>query len=112
MDPGYLVLANAQNGDSMKKPPTPKQVKAEVAKLRKMKPKVLSRSQFGDDHHEAIDAQIEVLEEGLENGEIYDRFEEGPENILTAALDAMGWMDGGSYGDGDKPSEDWKDLVR
>ncbi len=73
---------------------------------------------FGDSHHDAIDAQIEVLKGRLDNDAIYDRYwgdpesgDEMPEDVLIAALDAMGWMDGGSYGDGVKPSESWKELL-
>ena len=95
-----------------RKPKTPAQVKAEIKKLKEMKPKVRSSSSFGDDHHAAIDAQIEVLEKGLDNDGVYDHYEHGPHNILDAALEAMGWMDGGSYGEGERPSKNWASLVR
>ncbi len=95
-----------------KKRPTPAQVKDEIAKLKKMKPNVRMTSNFGDNHHDAIDAQLDVLEEGLDNDEIYDRFEDGPQNVLDAALEAMGWMDGGSYGEGERPSKEWKSLLK
>ncbi len=93
-------------------PKSDKQIKEEIAKLEEMKPNVRRSSSFGDDHHEAIDAQVEVLKEQLDNDEIYDRFEDGPQNVLDAALEAMGWMDGGSYGEGERPSKNWAELVR
>ncbi len=102
-----------------RKPKSAKEVEKEVAKLREMKPTVLRTSSFGDNHHDAIDAQIEVLKESLDNDDIYDRWgssededEDRPHNILDAALDAMGWMDGGSFGEGKKPSKNWAELVR
>ena len=97
---------------------TDKQIVTEISKLEQMKPRVRPRSGFGDSHHDAIDAQIEVLKGRLDNDAIYDRYwgdpesgDEMPEDVLIAALDAMGWMDGGSYGDGVKPSESWKELL-
>jgi hypothetical protein len=95
-----------------KKKPTPAQVKAEIKKLEKMKPTVRSTSHFGDNHHDAIDAQLAVMKEGLDNDAIYDRYEHDPQNVLDAALEVMGWMDGGSCGDGEPPTKNWESLVR
>jgi hypothetical protein len=95
-----------------KKKPTAAQIKAEIAKLEKMKPNVRRSSAFGDDHQAAIDAQLDVMKEGLDNDAIYDRYEHGPQNVLDAALEVMGWMDGGSYGDGEPPTNNWKSLVK
>ena len=39
-----------------------KQIDKEIAALKKMKPNVRRSSAFGDNHHAAIDAQIDVLE--------------------------------------------------
>jgi hypothetical protein len=88
--------------------------------LAKMKPKVLRRSSFGDDHHAAIDAQIEVIKEMHDEDRIFSMFdpnsvgngesEIAAENILSAARDARNWMDGESE-DG-PPSKSWKELLR
>lgn len=98
------------------KKPTQKEISAEIKALRKMKPTVLARSAFGDDHHAAIDAQIETLDKGLSQGVIYDRSylmedkeDYFADNQLERALDARRWMDGE---DSEKPSSGWKSLIR
>lgn len=103
----------------MNKKPTDKQIAAEIAALKKMKPNVRRLSAFGDDHHAAIDAQIRVLEQKLTNNQIYDYFDavgdsdidhdEGrSENVLSAATDAAQWRDGDTK---EKPSMSWKELT-
>jgi hypothetical protein len=101
------------------KKPTDKQIAAEIAALKKLKPRLRKSSVFGDDHHAAVDAQIAVLEERLSDGKIYDRFEstgftdidhgEGRgDNVLSAAIDAQQWRDGDKE---DKPSSEWRELT-
>lgn len=92
-----------------------KQVLAEIKKLKKMKPKVRQYSSFGDDHHEAIDAQVDVLERRLEENDIWDRWQDAmdPEEMphaLDSALAARRWLDGDNV-DG-APSKDWKELAQ
>jgi hypothetical protein len=97
---------------------TAKQVEKEIAMLVEMKPRVLRRSGFGEDHHEAIDAQIKVLKERMSEDRIYDIFQpvdedgepddEGNRHDLDSALEAKRWLDG----EGDAPSKGWKELVR
>jgi hypothetical protein len=92
------------------KTPTAKEIAAEVATLKAMKPNVLKSSAFGDNHHNAIESQIEVMETGMEESEIYDNQENEnwPENVVDSALEARRWLDG----DEDyPPSEGWKPLV-
>jgi hypothetical protein len=84
------------------------EVQKEIETLREMKPKVRQFSAFGDDHHAAIDAQIEVLQEGLDDCDVYERFEEDASNILDEAIHALEWMSGEKD---EAPSVDWKDLV-
>lgn len=88
--------------------PSKDEIIKEIEQLRQMKPNVRHKSAFGDDHHEAIDAQIEVLEGGLDADEIYDRFEYGPRNVSDGAVEASEWMDGESE---DVPSVGWKELL-
>lgn len=98
---------------------TPKQIKAEMDKLKTMKPKVLRRSMFGADHHAAIDAQVEVLTKTLHPDAVYEEFpnrettgveEDYPSNVFEAALEAAEWLH-----EKEKqlaPSVGWKELVR
>ena len=93
--------------------PTQKQINAEINKLKKMKPTVRMTSMFGDNHHDAIDAQIEVLEDGgilLDSDACYDKEEEGEwtESVRSAAVAALDWMNGDEPM---APSEDWESLV-
>jgi hypothetical protein len=96
----------------MAKRPTLKDKIEEVKKLKEMKPHVLRQSIFGDDHHAAIDAQIEVIDEYMGQDDIEDRFSGEPENVYTAAMDAAIWLEGEEIDDFTTPSESWKELVR
>lgn len=101
------------------KPPTAKEIAAEIAKLREMKPTVLRASMFGDNHHDAIDAQVEVLEQRMSEDEVFDKYPFGDEgegeddvaeNVHNAARDAALWLAGES--DDGNPSKNWESLVR
>lgn len=99
--------------------PTPEQVAAEIAALKEMKPFVRHRSIFGDDNHEAIDAQITTLECHLDDDAIYDRYQPIDEESgepdesgnnrgeLDAALEAKQWLRGEQD---DAPSKEWAGL--
>lgn len=99
----------------MAKKPTEKQIKAEIEKLKKMKPNVRPYSMFGDDHHRAIEAEIVVLEERLtEPDDVRDRFEFAPENVRDHAEIAAQWLQGEYEGFDEKdkcPSDSWKSLL-
>lgn len=96
---------------------TQQQIDGEIAKLTEIKPKVLRRSHFGDDHHAAIDAQVDVMQRKLTNDSIYDRYspdpdnedDDRPQNVLDAAIEAREWMDGNRDED---LSDEWKELVQ
>lgn len=88
--------------------PSREEISKEIEQLKQMKPNVRNKSMFGDDHHEAIDAQIEVLKERLDTDEIYDQFEDGESNVLDSAVAAREWMDGEND---DAPSVGWKELL-
>jgi hypothetical protein len=96
-----------------KKWPTQEEIQAEIDKLKEMKPTVRRTSAFGDNHHDAIDAQIEVLEERMPEGQVYDRYSAPgmPENVLDGALDAARWL-AGELTDYKTLSEGWQELVR
>jgi len=93
---------------------TPTQIKQEADALEKMKPDVRSTSAFGDDHHAAIDAQIEVLRNNMSEDEIYDAFgdedaDNFAQNVLDEAVHAREWI----FGDRQKaPSEEWVELIQ
>lgn len=92
----------------------PKQadIDAEIADLKAIKPKVRQFSMFGDNHHAAIDAQVEVLEKDPPEEEIHENADsEGwPDNIRDAAIEARHWLDG----EFEYPHlvDAWKELVK
>ena len=94
------------------KKPSAKQIEAEIETLRTMKPTVLMESRFGDNHHDAIDAQIDVLMNGMTEDNVYDACENDglKDNVKDAMLEAAQWVNGESE-DG-TPSNGWKELVR
>ena len=95
---------------------TAKQIQKEIAALVAIKPRVIPHSAFGDDHHAAIDAQIEVLESGLDEGEVYDRADEEKaaeeeiwsHSVQEAAQQAVRWR----AGEEKTLAKDWEDLAR
>lgn len=87
------------------KRPTTKDIIAEIAALTEMKPRVRRFSAFGDDNHNAIDAQLQVLEDRMTDDDILDHF---VDNALDEAMNARRWLDGDSE-DG-PPSAGWKEL--
>ena len=91
---------------------TNEQIDAEIAALNEMKPSVRHRSAFGDDNHEAIEAQLSVLRERMDTDEIYDTWgdedtDEFAQNVLDEALAARHWL----IGDEEAPSVGWASLV-
>ena len=91
---------------------TNEEAEAEATLLAEMKPKVRKTTLFGDNNHDAIDAQIEVLRGEVDEDEFEDRVESGDwsENTRDCAQQAADWMDGTV--DDAKPSDDWKELVQ
>ncbi len=88
------------------------EIAAEIAALTTMKPTVLRFSKFQDDHHAAIEAQIDVLTQRMTIEELAADFGESADNILDEATDAYDWMNGLQADDMLKPSENWASLVR
>ena len=87
---------------------TGKEIAAEIAKLKKMKPDVRKTSMFGDNHHDAIDAQVDVLERKLTLDQCWDEFADDRENVQSAANEAAEWLAGLTD---DLPSAGWKELL-
>jgi hypothetical protein len=97
---------------------TPEQIAAEVAALKEVKPYVRRLSFFGDNNHDAIDAQVHVLETLPTEEVIYKLYEpldehgepeeEGEgQNVLDEALAARGWLDSEKV---QAPSAGWREL--
>lgn len=95
-------------------------IQAEIDTLKAMKPNVRQMSGFGDNHHDAIDAQVDVLENRTSWGDACDKYDptddddintdEGrSDSVRDAACDAASWMAGENE---DKPSDGWKELVK
>jgi hypothetical protein len=91
---------------------TPDEVKAEIAKLREMKPTVRHHTAFGGDNWAAIDAQIKVLEEGMDADKIWDEWPDDERDMheRDSALEALAWKDGEETED-ETPSAGWQSLV-
>ena len=88
------------------------ELKVEAEKLRKMQPNVRRKSIFGDNHHDAIDKQIEVLlDDSIEERDILDELgsEYIAKNVSDAAIAAIEWRDEDSE---DVPSDEWQSLLR
>ncbi len=105
-------------------PPTKAQIKAEIKKLKAMKPFIPVKSYFGDNNHDSLDAEAATLEEDLSKDQIMERYlpdedkdpdaDDDHENgrtfdIESSAREARNWMDGER--DSEPPSEGWKALA-
>jgi len=75
----------------------------------KLKPTFRRTTLFGDNNVEAIEAQIEVLEERLTDDDVTDRqdMEDFSEHAANSALDAANWLAGV---DEDTPVKGWEGL--
>jgi hypothetical protein len=96
--------------------PTQEEISAEIARLKEMKPKVRRKTAFGDDNWEKIDAQIKVLEEGMDEDAIYDEWSDpdDPEKnieIIHDACEAREWLEGEDTPP-ELPSKGWEHLVK
>lgn len=96
----------------MSKRPGAAEIQIEIDRLKKMKPKVKHYTFFGDDNWARIEAQIRVLDLGLNEDDIYDEWPGDDEmEIRSGAQDALAWIEGeGGEGD-DPPSAGWKELM-
>ena len=88
--------------------PTSEAVKAEIEALKQIKPKVRPESFFGDNHHDAIDAQVKVLTEDMSEEDAESEFEYEPDNVRNAAMEAYDWLEGSLP---EAPSAGWQELV-
>ena len=74
---------------------TKEQITKEIKALKTVRPNVHPTSMFGDDNLGSVDAQIAVLENDMDNDDIYDRYDRtsSSEYILESALAARQWID-------------------
>lgn len=76
---------------------TDEEIQSEIALLQKLKPSVPKVTAFGDDNHNSIDAQIDVLTNKMSEDRIYEIYGDEEdldfsEHTLNSALDAFMWM--------------------
>lgn len=97
------------------KRPTQEIITQEIERLKEVKPRLPFRNFFGESVHDAVEAQIRVLDRMMSEDAIYSRYEpdededpEGSRNELDAALDARRWLDG----EEESPSSGWAELVK
>lgn len=94
--------------------PTEDEIKAEIARLTEMKPRVRGADVFGGDNRAKMAAMIVVLEEGMDEDAIYERWgdDDDPDvnmDLISCARDAREWMAGEKN---ELPSEGWEALVQ
>ncbi len=80
---------------------TKEQITKEIEALKTIRPNVRPTSIFWDDNLDSVDAQIDVLEDDMDDDEIYNRFDRtsSSEYILESALAARQWIDDEKDGD-------------
>lgn len=94
--------------------PTDKQIADEIAALNALKTTVPKITMFGDNNHERIDAQIEVLEKRMTEKQVEQRFyidettedyQDGDNDLWSNAGEAQRWMMGE---EDESPSTGWR----
>ena len=99
-------------------PKTEERVKAQAALLSEMKPRIRRFNFFGDDNWAKIDVQIKVLENDMDEDELYDYVDEQQAyldltddqkyELSSVGFDAIEWRDGTLD---EPPSDGWKSLL-
>jgi len=84
---------------------TQEEIKAEIEKLKEMKPFVRHYSAFGDDNWKKIDIEIKVLEKQEDISDFYD----DPEDS-SCAVWVWDWLNGDLAEDEGSPSSNWAVL--
>jgi hypothetical protein len=95
---------------------SPELIQDQISKLQDMKPNVRKTSSFGDNHHDAIDAQVDVLRNKLTLSKVEQHYavddtnedDERSESVYEAAVEANEWL----FERTDVlPSDGWKELL-
>jgi len=85
---------------------TQKEINTQIAALKEVRPKIKPYSFFGDDNLAKLDAQVRVLEEDLDEDDIWEEWPEDEEfDIRTAADNTVAWRNGDS--DVENLADDW-----
>lgn len=95
---------------------TPEVVQTEIGKLIELKPKIRATTFFGDNNRDAIQAQIDVLTDLMDEDDIYDMGSddddepgEWTQHEIDSALEAHHWL----YEETDEaPSVGWEPLIQ
>lgn len=82
---------------------TKEEIKKQIKALKSVRPNIVPRSAFGDNNIARLDAQVKVLEENMDEDEIWDKWSDM--DIAQCAIDALQWMEGDS--EIDDLAEDW-----
>ena len=74
---------------------TQEDIKVQIERLKAIRPDVRPTSAFGDSNLDKLDAQVKVLEEDMDSGDIWDEWPEEESDMETrmAADDARNWLD-------------------
>jgi hypothetical protein len=92
---------------------TDTEIQAEIAQLTGCKAYAPHFTIFGEDNWAGIDAQIDVLKEGLDEDQAQERFEPleggGPVNVVEAATNAVRWREGD---ENESPSSGWDSFKK
>ena len=97
--------------------PTAKEIKAEVAALKKVRGQLPKRSPHGHDNHACVNAQLEVLTTNITEDQIFERgdIEVTPKakfwdaDVRDSAEAALKWKTGESF---EAPSVDWEIMIK
>ena len=83
------------------------QIKKQIEALEKIRPNVRPYSAFGDDNLAALDAQIKVLKDDMDNDDIWDEWPEEEADLHTrdSAFEARRWPD--DEAESDNLAKDW-----
>jgi hypothetical protein len=90
------------------------QVLAEIEKLEALLPKLPKKNYFGEDVHEQVEAQIQVLCEDLDDDDIYAEWEDEDDydynrSKIDSAIAAREWATGSTD---ISPSDDWAPVAK
>lgn len=99
---------------------TPEEIATEIATLKKMKEGLRVKvSKFGDNHENAIDAQIQVLEDKMTEDQVCDDHDNACEdepffadNEFDNAVEAARWLWQTDSEEEEAPSDAWKSLQK
>ena len=85
------------------------QITKEIEALKTVRPNVRPTSMFGDDNLAQLDAQIQVLEEDMDEDDIWDEWpeEERDQHVRESAHHAVDWVNDEEDPDDKGLAEGW-----